>query len=95
MTDPRKLIDHYRSLGFPSIFLRPISPYGFALKTRKKVGYETSDFLAFYVEALDYILSLNAAGEPFEETYASILLRHMLTPFHSGYLDLRSPAGGS
>mgnify|MGYP003648150093 FL=1 len=93
MTDPRKLIDHYRDLGFPSIFLRPISPYGFALKTRKKVGYDTSDFLAFYVEALEYILALNAAGEQFEETYASILLRHMLTPFHSGYLDLRSPAG--
>lgn len=93
LADPRRLIDHYRELGFPSIFLRPISPYGFARKTRRAIGYEMSEFIAFYEEALDYILELNAAGEPFEETYASILLRHILTPFHSGYVDLRSPAG--
>lgn len=93
LADPRRLIDHYRELGFPSIFLRPISPYGFARKTRRAIGYEMSEFLAFYEEALDYILALNAAGQPFEETYASILLRHILTPFHSGYVDLRSPAG--
>lgn len=51
------------------------------------------EFVAFYEQALDYILELNVAGEPFEETYASILLRHIMTPFHSGYMDLRSPAG--
>ncbi len=93
LSDPRRLIDHYRDLGFPSIFLRPISPYGFAQKTRRAIGYDMSDFLIFYEAALDYILELNAAGEPFEETYTAILLRHMLTPFHSGYMDLRSPAG--
>lgn len=93
LADPRRLIDHYRDLGFPSIFLRPISPYGFARKTRRAIGYEMGEFLTFYEQALDYILELNAGGEPFEETYASILLRHILTPFHSGYVDLRSPAG--
>lgn len=93
LAGPERLIDHYRELGFPSIFLRPISPYGFARKTRRAIGYDMSEFLTFYEKALDYILELNAAGEPFEETYASILLRHMLTPFHSGYVDLRSPAG--
>lgn len=93
LRDPRRLIDHYRELGFPSIFLRPISPYGFALKTRRAIGYDIAEFTAFYEQALDYILELNAAGEAFEDTYASILLRHIMTPFHSGYLDLRSPAG--
>lgn len=93
LEDPARVIDHYRELGFPSIFLRPVSPYGFALKTRRAIGYEMAEFLAFYEKALDYILTLNAQGEAFEETYASILLRHMLTPFHSGYVDLRSPAG--
>lgn len=93
LADPVRLIDHYRELGFPSIFLRPISPYGFALKTRRAIGYDMAEFIAFYEAALDYILELNARGEAFEETYASILLRHILTPFHSGYVDLRSPAG--
>lgn len=93
LQDPKRVIDHYRELGFASIFLRPVSPYGFALKTRRAIGYEMTEFLAFYERALDYILELNTKGENFEETYAAILLRHMLTPFHSGYVDLRSPAG--
>lgn len=93
MSDPRAVIDAYRDLGFGSIFLRPISPYGFARKTRRTIGYEMSEFVAFYGEALDYILDLNRGGEPLVETYASILLRHIMTPFPSGYVDLRSPAG--
>ncbi|MDP1736013.1 MAG: His-Xaa-Ser system radical SAM maturase HxsB [Caulobacter sp.] len=92
LADPVGLVDIYRSLGFNSLFLRPLSPYGFALKTRRALGYTMDEFLAFYERALDYILALNRAGEHFEETNASILLRHILTPFHSGYTDLRSPA---
>jgi radical SAM protein with 4Fe4S-binding SPASM domain len=87
------MVDAYRDLGFPGIFLRPVSPYGFAGKTQRALGVSAEAFVAFYAEALRYILDLNAAGEPFEETYASILLRHILTPFHSGYVDLRSPTG--
>ncbi len=93
LSDPRGLIDAYRELGLRSIFLRPVSPYGFARKTRKVLGYSMADFAAFYAEALDYLLALNAAGEPMEEVYAGILLRHIWSPFHSGYVDLRSPAG--
>lgn len=93
LSDPRGLIDQYRELGFRSIFLRPLSPYGFARKTRRVHGYGTDAFAAFYREALAYILELNAAGQPMEEVYASILLRHIWSPFHSGYADLRSPAG--
>lgn len=93
MADPRAVIDVYRDLGFGSIFLRPISPYGFALKTRRAIGYPMADFVKFYAKALDYLLALNRRGEPMVETYASILLRHILTPFGSGYVDLRSPAG--
>lgn len=93
LADPIGLVEHYRSLGFRSIFLRPVSPYGFARKTRRVHGYDMAAFVDFYVRALDHILNLNAKGEPFEEVYAAILLRHILTPFHSGYVDLRSPAG--
>jgi His-Xaa-Ser system radical SAM maturase HxsB len=93
MADPKAVIDVYRELGFGSIFLRPISPYGFALKTRRAIGYDMAAFVAFYRQALDYLLALNRQGEPMVETYASILLRHIMTPFGSGYVDLRSPAG--
>lgn len=93
LADPIGLIDHYRALGFRSIFLRPLSPYGFARKTAKVLGYNIADYVAFYEAALDYILELNAAGQAFEEAYSAILLRHIWTPFHSGYVDLRSPSG--
>lgn len=90
---PREIIDEYVGRGFQSIFLRSLSPYGFALKTRKLVGYTTDEFLKFYKEALDYILELNRRGTNFVETYAQILLTRILTPFSTGYVDLQSPAG--
>lgn len=93
MADPKAVIDVYRDLGFGSIFLRPISPYGFARKTRRAIGYNMAAFVLFYAQALEYLLALNRDGQPIVETYASILLRHILTPFGSGYVDLRSPAG--
>lgn len=93
LADPEGLVATYRELGFQSIFLRPVSPYGFARKTRKILGYPMSAFTAFYARALDHILDLNLQGIAFEEVYAGIALRHIWTPFHSGYMDLRSPAG--
>jgi His-Xaa-Ser system radical SAM maturase HxsB len=93
LSDPRAVVDAYRDLGFGAVFLRPISPYGFARKTRRAIGYDMAAFVDFYAEALDYILALNRAGESVVETYAALLLRHILTPFSTGYMDLRSPAG--
>lgn len=90
----KAIIDTYVSLGFGSVFLRPLSPYGFAAKTIQGIGYSTAEFLHFYDHALDYIIDLNRAGFPMEEAYAGILLTHILTPFPTGYVDLRSPCGG-
>jgi hypothetical protein len=93
LAGPVDLVDTYRELGFGSIFLRKLSPYGFAKKTKRALGYSVPEFLEFYRAALDHILRLNTQGIAFVETYAAILLRHILTPFGSGYVDLRSPAG--
>lgn len=90
---PEAIIDEYVRLGFPSIFLRPLSPYGFAARTARRTAYPTAEFVVFYRRALDYLLQLNHAGTAIEEAYTAILLRHILTPFPTGYMDLRSPAG--
>lgn len=90
---PREIVDEYVKNGFQAIFLRPLSPYGFALKTMQSVGYSIEDFLAFYSEALDYIIELNRRGTNFVEIYAQILLTRILTPFTTGYVDLQSPSG--
>src|SRR5439155_22131283 len=85
--------DEYLRQGFDSIFLRSISPYGFAMKTAKHSLRSIKEFLKFYREALDYIISINKKGTYFAEVYAQILLTKILTPFASGYVDLQSPDG--
>ena len=90
---PREIVDEYVKNEFQSIFIRPLSPYGFATRTVGSIGYSIEDFLAFYVEALTHILELNRSGINLVESYAQLLLRRMLTPFSTGYVDLQSPAG--
>ena len=90
---PEAIVDEYVRLGFRSIFLRPLSPFGFAAKGARRQAYGSTAFLEFYERALRYILTLNARGVEIEEVYASLLLRDILTPFPSGYVDLRSPVG--
>lgn len=90
---PREIVDEYARLGFDAIFLRPISPYGFAVRTGAALAYETERFLDFYAAALDRIIELNRVGTPLVEVYAQILLTKMLTPFATGYVDLQSPCG--
>jgi His-Xaa-Ser system radical SAM maturase HxsB len=89
----RDIIDEYIRLDFGGIFLRPLSPYGFALKTKTYQSYDQSRWLEFYFEGLDYIIDLNLKGFRFLEYYAAMILRKMLTPFQPGYVDLMSPAG--
>jgi uncharacterized protein len=45
------------------------------------------------VAALADIIELNRRGIAFREEYSSLILRKMLTPFPTGYVDLQSPAG--
>jgi uncharacterized protein len=90
---PTEIVDEYCAQGFDRIFLRPLSPYGFAIKTQAKTGYELDAFLSFYKAALHHILELNRQGRFFVEIYAQLLLTRILTPQSTGYVDLQSPAG--
>lgn len=93
LRSPEAIVDEYVRLGFNSIFLRPLSPYGFATRSVSTTGYAMREFLGFYVRALERILAVNAEGSFLVETYAQLLLTRMLTPFATGYVDLQSPAG--
>jgi His-Xaa-Ser system radical SAM maturase HxsB len=89
----RDIIDEYVAQGFNDIFLRPLSPYGFALKAKSYGAYDVERWLDFYVEGVDYIIDLNRRGTRFRECYASIVLKKMFTSDDPGYVDLMSPAG--
>lgn len=90
---PIEIVEEYYAQGFRNIFLRPISPYGFALRNERKNKYDTDRFLHFYKTALARIIDFNLDGEYFREDYATIILRKILTPFPVGYVDLNSPTG--
>lgn len=88
----RDTIDCYVEQGFHEIFLRPLSPYGYAIKTNAHAAYDATRWLRFYEEGLEYILELNARGTALTELYAAIVLKKMLTNEDPGYVDLASPA---
>jgi His-Xaa-Ser system radical SAM maturase HxsB len=90
---PEAIVDEYVRLGFDHVFLRPISPYGFAVRTRHRTGYQVQEFLDFYKRALAHVLEINRSGRFLVEDYATIILTKILTPFPTGYVDLQSPTG--
>lgn len=89
---PEEIIDEYVKLGFPSIFLRSLNPYGLATHSVDWNEY-TDRFIGFYKKAFDKILEINKEGTFFMEEFAAIILRKMLTPYSTGFVDLQSPAG--
>lgn len=93
LKDPRGLVDEYRRLGFKALHLRPLNPFGFGEKVWAREGYSADEFLAFYREALDYILQLNREGVEIQEKTASLFLTRILTAQNPNYMDLRSPCG--
>jgi uncharacterized protein len=88
-----EIIDEYASHNFHSIFLRSISPYGFAVRGQPHRKYTVDDWVDFYQRGLAHILRLNASGYPLREEYTTILLQKMFRPSGSRYVDLQSPAG--
>jgi His-Xaa-Ser system radical SAM maturase HxsB len=87
------IISEYLKHGYHSISLRSLSPYGFAVKTFSTIGYTLDEFLDFYFEGLEYIIKLNKEGTYFREEFITLLLKRILTPYSTGYVDLQSPSG--
>jgi His-Xaa-Ser system radical SAM maturase HxsB len=90
---PREIVDEYVHQGFSSIVLRTLHPYGRAAVLGTGIGYSIDEWLQFYREALRYILELNSQGIVLREATAVLLLRKILTPWATRYVDLQSPAG--
>ncbi|MCA9710919.1 MAG: His-Xaa-Ser system radical SAM maturase HxsB [Myxococcales bacterium] len=89
----KEVVDTYVGMGCRSLFLRPLDPFGFAERTRRRLEYPREDYLRFYRQAVDYMLELNAQGVEILERYAAIFLTKILGGTDPNFLDLRSPAG--
>jgi uncharacterized protein len=93
LTRVRDIIDEYLKHDLDGIFLRHLSPYGFAIKTKSYDAYNVDRWLEFYREGLDYIVELNKQGVRFTEHFASLLLTKMFTSNDPGFVDLMNPSG--
>jgi len=91
----REVVNEYVRLGLREIAIRPLSPYGFASKSARQLGYSEQEFETAYADALRYIIELNVAGTQLTEVYAALLFQKVLSPFPVGYVDLRSPTGAA
>lgn len=89
----KEIVDEYVRLGFSSLFFRALNPYGFAKEHKDKIAYPVEDFVNNFKEGLDYIIEINKRGTFFVEGYSALLLKRILTPFATGFVDLQSPAG--
>lgn len=89
---PTEIVDEYVAQGFNSMFIRALNPYGNASSNQDWLSY-TDRFIEFYKQAFEHIIELNKRGTFFVEEFAAIILRKILTPFTTGFVDLQSPAG--
>jgi His-Xaa-Ser system radical SAM maturase HxsB len=91
---PKQIIDTYIELGMPSIYVRPLSPIGFARRVWDVIGYTPEQYLDFYAGMVDRVLEANYAGIRLVEQGAKTLMMKVLRLRDPGHVDLRSPAGG-
>lgn len=89
----QEIVDEYLKDGFSSIFIRSLNPFGYARQTTEQIGYTGPEFVSFYKNILDYIIDVNLKGYFFEESFGSLLLTRILTPFSTGFVDLQFPTG--
>lgn len=89
----KQIIDEYIKFDFEGVFLRALNPYGYAKESSKYIGYSIEEFIQTYKEGITYIFELNKRGKKFIEFFAMLILRRILTPFCTGFMDLQSPTG--
>lgn len=91
----KEIIDTYLSFGIREIFIRPLTPLGFANDHWGQIGYNINDFLVFYRVIMSYILDMNRKGVFIRELHAMIFLRKILCQLSDNYMELRSPCGAT
>ena len=95
LTHPEEIVDCYREFGMNGIFLRPLTPLGFASANWKEIGYTPQEYLEFYKRAFQHILDINREGTVFPEFTARYFLEKILNGYSINYMELRSPCGAA
>ena len=88
-----EIVDEYLRLDLDGIFLRPLSPYGFAVKTKQFFNMRPRLARLLRARPALHPQIKPARGATSLEFYPALIVRRMLTDRRVGYVDLRSPAG--
>ena len=91
----KSIVSAYVQTGLSCLFVRPLTPLGYANEHWDEIGYSTEDFLKFYGSALNEIIEYNKKGYYLTEGHASIFLQKILGHFSGNYMELRSPCGAA
>lgn len=91
----KELIDQYLAFDLEQIFLRPLTPLGYAKDNWNQIGYSAEEFLGFYRKSFEYILEKNRNGQFLSEGHARIFLSKIFNHDAGNYMELRSPCGGA
>lgn len=91
--EPSELIESYVSLGFLSIYLRPINFQGFARKRHIASKEYDSGWMNYHRRFVAELIARNWTDRSVvaEETYFSLLLRRIFRPGENRHVDLRNP----
>lgn len=88
----KKIIDAYVDLWLGSVWLRWLNPYGFAAAEREKFYFDTDEFIAFFRDAMDYIIEINKKWYLLREMLSWVYLTKILTWQDPNFMDIRSPS---
>jgi His-Xaa-Ser system radical SAM maturase HxsB len=90
--DPKSLLDAHMDLGLFDLFIRPVSPYGFA-NTNTQRKYTIKDYMKFYEKLWTLIREFRDKGIHFTEHSIGIHAKRLFKPSYASYADLKSPSG--
>lgn len=89
---PKEIVREYFCRDLGGVFLRPLSPFGFAATGWRSIGYTADEFFDFYSRALDEVILLNKY-RIFVDELTMVHLSKIFQAGCSGYADLKTPAG--
>ncbi len=92
---PDEIIDTYIKLGFDSLSVRYLSPFGRAQQDWLTIGYSAEEFIQFYQKILARIIELNLDGVSFQESFATMLVQKAIAKKPINFMELRSPCGAA
>ena len=93
LLNPVEIVESYVENDLHYIFLRPLTPLGYAKEHWDEIGYTAEEFVSFYREALKEIIKRNISGYKIAEGHACVFLRKIIALESDNYMELRSPCG--